>query len=150
MPSIRFVEARIDTSNKSMQIPLSKSRFNHTFHLYPCQRIILLSRMAPTTKKVAIVTGAASGMGEALATHLLCTGWLVGCFDLQQEAGEQLVSKLGVNAAFFKVDVADYDSQARGFEAVFSKWGRIDAVLANAGIVDRSSIYILTHRDSDV
>ncbi|RDW77008.1 hypothetical protein BP6252_05061 [Coleophoma cylindrospora] len=106
--------------------------------------------MAPATKKVAIVTGAASGMGEALATHLVSKGWLVGCFDLQRGPGEKLVAELGENAVFVEVDVANYDSQARGFEAVFSRWGRIDALLANAGIVDRSSIYILNYRDSDI
>lgn len=53
---------------------------------------------------------------------------------------------LGPNAAFFHADVASYDSQAQAFLAVYQKWSRIDALLANAGIVDRSSLYILRHR----
>ncbi|KAH6665415.1 hypothetical protein B0J14DRAFT_521934 [Halenospora varia] len=106
--------------------------------------------MTPSAQKVAIVTGAASGMGEALATHLISKNWLVACLDLQRGPGEALASSLGPNACFFEANVADYDSQAKVFQAVFDKWGRIDALLANAGIVDKSSIYILNYRDSDV
>lgn len=91
-----------------------------------------------------------SGMGEALATHFVSKGWFVACLDLQREAGEALAAALGTNAHFWEANVADYDSQARVFQEVFNKWGRIDALLANAGIVDRSSIYILNHRGSDV
>jgi NAD(P)-dependent dehydrogenase (short-subunit alcohol dehydrogenase family) len=89
-------------------------------------------------------------MGEALATYYISKGWLVACLDLQRSAGEALASSLGPNAHFWEANVADYDSQARVFQAVFDKWGRIDALLANAGIVDKSSIYILNYRDSDV
>jgi NAD(P)-dependent dehydrogenase (short-subunit alcohol dehydrogenase family) len=89
-------------------------------------------------------------MGEALATHFVSKGWLVACLDLQRCAGETLAASLGHNAEFWEANVADYDSQARAFQGVFDKWGRIDALLANAGIVDRSSIYILNHRNSDM
>lgn len=88
-------------------------------------------------------------MGEALATHYVSMNWLVACVDLQKGLGEALVASLGPNAEFWEVDVADYYSQARVFDAVFKKWGCIDALLANAGIVDRSSIYILNYRNSD-
>lgn len=43
-------------------------------------------------------------------------------------------------------DVSDYDSQAEAFKTTFDHWGRIDALCANAGIVDESSIYILGSR----
>ena len=89
-------------------------------------------------------------MGEALAIHLISQNWLVACLDLQRAPGEALAASLGTNASFFEVNVADYDSQAKAFQAVFDKWGRIDALCANAGIVDKSSIYILNFRDGDV
>ena len=88
-------------------------------------------------------------MGESLATHLVSKNWLVAVADLQRGPGEALAKTLGTNATFFETDVASYESQAKTFEAVFKKWGRIDALLANAGIVDRSSIYILNYRNSD-
>ncbi|KAH8881776.1 hypothetical protein GQ53DRAFT_832078 [Thozetella sp. PMI_491] len=96
--------------------------------------------------KVAIVTGAASGIGKALATHLVSEQWRVACCDLQQEAGHAVAAELGDNAAFFQLDVRDYDDQAEVFTLVWEKWGRIDAVLANAGHSDRGSIYIFDHR----
>ncbi|KAF2418940.1 NAD(P)-binding protein [Tothia fuscella] len=103
--------------------------------------------MAPQSGRVAIVTGASSGMGQALARELVQRGWKVALADVQPN--EALSKELGENAAYFKCDVSDYDSQAATFQGTWDKWGKIDALCANAGIVDRSSIYILEHRDSD-
>ncbi|KAF5519076.1 15-hydroxyprostaglandin dehydrogenase [Colletotrichum aenigma] len=46
-------------------------------------------------------------------------------------------------------DVSSYDEQAKTFQEVWNRHGRIDALLANAGVPDRGSIYILNHRGSD-
>lgn len=46
--------------------------------------------------------------------------------------------------------MSSYDSQASAFLQVYKKWGHIDALLANAGIVDRSSVYILAHKNASV
>lgn len=59
-------------------------------------------------------------------------------------------SSLGPNAAYFHANVASYASQAAAFTAVWERWGRLDALLANAGIVDQSSLYILRHRGASV
>ncbi|KAF7553822.1 hypothetical protein G7046_g6986 [Stylonectria norvegica] len=99
------------------------------------------------SKRVAIVTGASSGMGEALSEDLVSKGWQVAMADLQPNA--ELATKLGDNASFYHCDVADYDSQAKCFQDVWNKYGRLDALCANAGIVDKSSIYIFDHRGSD-
>jgi NAD(P)-dependent dehydrogenase (short-subunit alcohol dehydrogenase family) len=88
-------------------------------------------------------------MGEALATHFASKGWLVALLDVDRQKGEALEASLGPNTKFWEADVAIYESQARAFACVFRTWGRIDALLANAGIVDKSSIYILDHRDID-
>ncbi|ETS79981.1 hypothetical protein PFICI_07510 [Pestalotiopsis fici W106-1] len=96
--------------------------------------------------KVAIVTGAASGIGKALATHLVAEGWRVACCDLQRQAGSAVAADLGSNAAFFELDVTSYSDQAKVFSQVWERWGRLDALLANAGHSDRGSIYILDHR----
>jgi NAD(P)-dependent dehydrogenase (short-subunit alcohol dehydrogenase family) len=86
-------------------------------------------------------------MGEALSKHLVKTGWLVAMADITRN--EALEKELGDSAAFFKTNVADYDSQASTFDAVWKKWGRIDALCANAGIVDRNSIFLYDHRGKD-
>lgn len=57
-----------------------------------------------------------------------------------------MVEELGENAVFYQLDVRDYDAQAAVFSRVWEKWGRLDALLANAGHSDRGSIYILDHR----
>jgi NAD(P)-dependent dehydrogenase (short-subunit alcohol dehydrogenase family) len=116
-------------------------------------------------EKVAIVTGAAvfnpslsnlkttnitqSGMGAALSKTLIALGWRVACVDIQSGPGTLFTGSLGPNAAFFQADVSSYSSQAAMFTAVWEQWGRIDALCANAGIADRSSLYILSHRDVD-
>lgn len=74
-------------------------------------------------------------MGEALAEDLVNRGWQVAMADIQLNA--ELTSKLGDNASFHRCDVADYDSQARAFQEVWNKYGRIDALCANAGITDK-------------
>lgn len=87
-------------------------------------------------------------MGDALARNLISKGWNVACFDVQQAAGEKLVAELGERAHFIKCNIADYADQAKAYQQVWDRWGRLDALLANAGIVDRSSVYILNHRGS--
>ncbi|KAF9891662.1 hypothetical protein FE257_003674 [Aspergillus nanangensis] len=99
------------------------------------------------SKRVAIVTGASSGMGEALSEDLVSKGWQVAMADIQQNP--ELASRLGESASFHHCDVADYDSQASTFQDVWDRYGRLDALCANAGIVDKSSIFILGHRGSD-
>lgn len=104
-------------------------------------------RMAPSENKVVIVTGASSGMGVALSKHFVEQGWNVAMADIQPN--EALSKELGDKAAFFKTNVASYSSQAETFQAVWAKWGRIDSLCANAGIVDKSSIYLFDHRGKD-
>lgn len=74
----------------------------------------------------------------------------MACLDVQKTAGEALVAELNRagpgKADFIYCDICDYDQQARAFQQVWDKYGRLDALLANAGIVDRSSIYIMNHR----
>lgn len=74
-------------------------------------------------------------MGEALSLDLAGKGWQVAMWDIQPN--KELAAKLGDSASFHKCDVADYDSQAKCFQEVWDKYGRVDALCANAGIVDK-------------
>jgi len=91
---------------------------------------------------VAVITGAASGMGLALSRHLLDKGWRVVMADINLEKGQELERELGRNASFRQVDVCDWDQQAALFKHAF-QWGgdRIDFLAANAGIDDKQSLY---------
>ena len=86
-------------------------------------------------------------MGTAISRELVKQGWLVAMADINEN--KQLLDELGSNARFYNTNVADYNSQAKTFDQVFKDFGRLDALCANAGIVDRQSWYILGHRDSD-
>jgi NAD(P)-dependent dehydrogenase (short-subunit alcohol dehydrogenase family) len=66
--------------------------------------------------------------------------------DNGRSSGEQAtVKRAGSSAISIKCDVANYDSQARMFQETWDRFGRLDALCANAGIVDRSSIFIFDH-----
>jgi NAD(P)-dependent dehydrogenase (short-subunit alcohol dehydrogenase family) len=86
-------------------------------------------------------------MGEALSRALVSKGWFVAMADLRPNAA--LSEALGSHASFHETNVASYKSQADTFTAVLKSHGRIDALCANAGIGDRSSMYILRHRGQD-
>ena len=94
------------------------------------------------TQPVAIVTGAASGIGLALTHNLLARGYKVAMADLNTTAGTRLSSELGPNTLFVKCDTSNYTQQAALFARAFY-WGgqRLDFLAANAGIDDRQSLY---------
>jgi len=60
-------------------------------------------------------------MGEQLCRDLLARGWYVAMADIKQNA--ELAAELGSKAEYYHTNVADYDSQARTFEAVFHRYG---------------------------
>jgi 15-hydroxyprostaglandin dehydrogenase (NAD) len=94
------------------------------------------------SKPVAIVTGAGSGIGEAVATHLHSKGYKVVIADLDPKGGERVTSTLGPDALFHQTDVSSYKSQAQLFKTAY-EWGgnRLDFCHANAGIDDRQNIF---------
>ncbi|KAF2121853.1 hypothetical protein BDV96DRAFT_459886, partial [Lophiotrema nucula] len=94
------------------------------------------------SKPVGIVTGAGSGIGLAVATHLISKGYKVVIADLNPKTGEEAAKSLGADATFIQCDVASYQAQARLFKQAY-EWGgnRLDFCHANAGIDDRQYLY---------
>ncbi|MFD1173448.1 SDR family oxidoreductase [Oceanobacillus picturae] len=87
--------------------------------------------------KVAIVTGAGSGIGRASALQLARSGAKVALFDLKEENAtkvQQEIEKEGGEAIVCETDVSKPEEMEASFQKVSSKWGRLDAVFANAGI----------------
>ena len=85
--------------------------------------------------KVAIVTGGASGMGEAFCRLFVEDGGKVAVVDLNEEKGLDLVSELGSdNAIFLKCDVSDNAQVKTMVDSTVAKLGRLDVVFNNAGI----------------
>ncbi|KAL4771226.1 hypothetical protein BDW60DRAFT_208191 [Aspergillus nidulans var. acristatus] len=101
--------------------------------------------------RVAIIAGATSGIGADLARDLAARGWKIACIGRHREPGQALLQSIpGDNARFFPADVSKYDEYANVFRQVRKLWGRIDALCANAGIVDTSSVYIYDWKNKSV
>ena len=84
------------------------------------------------SSKVAVVTGGASGLGEATARGLASKGVKVGIFDMNDERGKAVASEIG--GVFVRVNVADNESVDQGFEAVRSVNGQERILVNCAGI----------------
>lgn len=83
--------------------------------------------------KVALVTGAASGIGRAAAIRFAQEGARVFCADLNLAGAETVAAEIGGNAGAIQVDVADYASNQAMVGAVMQAAGRLDIAFLNAG-----------------
>jgi 3alpha(or 20beta)-hydroxysteroid dehydrogenase len=95
--------------------------------------------------KVAIVTGAASGIGKAAATRLASAGADVVVLDLEEAAGRAAADEIG--GRFARADVSDFDEVAAAMAAAAEPGGRVDIVVNNAGIALPSQALTETTRE---
>jgi len=90
--------------------------------------------------KVAIITGASSGIGAAVAVELHSRGWAVGLIARRQDRLETLSAKLGgQRVAYAEGDVGDAQSLKAAVESIEGTLGACDLMFANAGIGDGRS-----------
>lgn len=83
---------------------------------------------------IAIVTGGASGLGQATVEAIVAAGGKAAIFDLNEESGNAMVEQLGANAIFAKVDVADEDSVRAGIDKTITAFGALHLCVNCAGI----------------
>lgn len=93
--------------------------------------------MIDLTGKVAIVTGAASGIGRGTVGVLHRAGARVACVDLQDEKGRALAAELGDRALYVHADVTSEEEVAAAFGQVAERFGGIDVLFNNAGTAER-------------
>ncbi len=95
-------------------------------------------------KSVALVTGGATGIGRAIVRHLLDTAWCVGVIDLPESVLHRVYPSASRNALAIDGDVRDEKTIADAVDAIVNRFGRLDAVVANAGIMIRKPLRRLT------
>lgn len=108
--------------------------------------------MSRLKNKVAIITGAASGIGKATAIRFAQEGAHIAVWDLQEEKGNDLIKtllKTGVKASFYKVNTADYTMVQEAAGAVIKDFGKIDILINNAGILRDATLMKMTEEQFD-
>ncbi len=92
--------------------------------------------MTGNNNKVAIVTGAGTGIGKAAALVLLADGYRVGLAGRRREPLEEVAaaSGAGVRVMVLPTDVSQPESVRALFDAVVQAWGRVDVLFNNAGV----------------
>ena len=85
--------------------------------------------------KVALVTGGAAGIGKATAERFAEEGAKVVICDVSEQAGQEVAKTLGPEASFYKVNVADRQSVQAWVDDVAAKYGRVDVLVNNAGVL---------------
>src|SRR5688572_18672499 len=85
-------------------------------------------------QRVALVTGGASGIGEACVEHLASTGMRVVVADLVQGRAQEVADRVGGGSFGLRVDVTEPDSVAAMIQTVRDREGRLDVAVNNAGV----------------
>ena len=101
-----------------------------------------MSEAKPLAGRIAVVTGASRGIGyqaakgfAAAGAHVIAVARTVGGLEELDDA----VRKLGGSATLVPLDVQDYPGIDRLGEAIFKRWGKLDVLLANAGVLGQLS-----------
>lgn len=92
--------------------------------------------------KTALVSGAARGIGEAIATAFVNEGARVIVTDICDDAGLALAQRLGGDTAYQRLDVREEDDWARVTLGALERLGRLDIVVNNAGITGFESGFV--------
>ncbi len=93
--------------------------------------------------KVAIVTGAANGIGKATAERFMAEGAKVAIWDIDEQKGRQIATQAqakGHHARFYKVDTTSLESAQQAAATVVEDYGQIDILINNAGITRDASM----------
>ena len=102
-----------------------------------------------SSNKVAIITGGSRGVGAATAKLLASKGWnvTITCTSSMDDANSvvQECEKLGVEAIALTADVSEDNSCIQTAQETINKWGRIDALVNNAG----TTKFVFNHADLD-
>lgn len=91
-------------------------------------------------EQVAIITGAASGLGLSIAKKLHSEGARVALLDLNEVALEKAVGEVGPNAVAFPLDLTKQEQVDRAIALIAEQFGRIDILVNSAGVTGATNI----------
>lgn len=89
----------------------------------------------PDSGRVAVITGASSGIGESTARALAADGYRLALLARRADRVEALAEELGAGTLAIEADVTDRDSMVAAADRVRSELGRVDALINNAGVM---------------
>ncbi|MER7666839.1 SDR family oxidoreductase [Kitasatospora sp. NPDC096128] len=101
------------------------------------------------TEKVAVITGGASGVGLGIAQEFVANGARVVITDLDQEALDEAVAAIGPNCSGIVADVTRLADMEAAYRQVMERHGRLDTVVANAGIGAHAPLGAITEEQFD-
>ncbi|HYV20736.1 MAG TPA: bifunctional rhamnulose-1-phosphate aldolase/short-chain dehydrogenase [Verrucomicrobiae bacterium] len=133
---------------------LLQDAFDIEFWPLELYRMSLQPKEAELSRRVALVTGAARGIGRGTALRLAAAGCHVAVTDRDGEGARTVAAAIASahgeeRAIACSMDVTDEASVAAGFEAASLAWGGVDVVVSNAGIAHVSSVERMERRDWD-
>lgn len=91
--------------------------------------------LSEKVKRIVVITGASSGIGEAIAKSLILEGYRVALLARRIDKIKLLAKDLGDDAIAIKADVTDRDSIVSAAETIKRHWGDIDVLINNAGVM---------------
>jgi 3-oxoacyl-[acyl-carrier protein] reductase len=95
--------------------------------------------MFELTGQTAIVTGAATGIGEAIARRLARAGATIAVADLNSDGADQVAESIAGGSFAVPIDISRSDSVSRAVADVLSRRGQIDILVNNAGLGGRAA-----------
>ncbi len=102
-------------------------------------------------KRVAIVTGAAKGIGTAIAQEMAAASYFVVMVDVDDENGNAVAAGIGEDSArFIHCDISKKEDVESLFSTVMNDYGKVDALVNNAGIIRDNMIWKMPEDDFDL
>uniref|UniRef100_A0A2N9GSX7 Secoisolariciresinol dehydrogenase n=1 Tax=Fagus sylvatica TaxID=28930 RepID=A0A2N9GSX7_FAGSY len=110
-------------------VSISRALLSQSFY-----RLLSTQTGSKLEGKVALITGAATGIGKATATKFINNGAKVVIADIQHQLGQETAKELGTNATFVTCDVTKESDISNAVDFTISKYNQLDIMYNNAGV----------------